>query len=117
MNKNWFVVEITRLMWVDTGWGNGYVVIPKWHPYYGIDYNKIPVEVHGGLTFSEYGKNMRQHYKCEIPEWVKDDDYIVWFDTAHYMDNSMNWPKSKVEQETVELARQIKNLSSKKIDD
>lgn len=54
----------------------GYVGLPKWHPYYGKDYNGIDVEVHGGLTFSQQGDGER---------WDKD---LWWlgFDCAHSQD-------------------------------
>ena len=31
----------------------GYVRVPPGHPLYGKDYDGIPVEVHGGVTFAE----------------------------------------------------------------
>jgi len=37
----------------------GYVGLPKWHPYYGWDYDEIDVDVHGGLTFSARGRGKR----------------------------------------------------------
>ncbi len=36
---------------LDCGWRNGYVLIPEGHKYHGVPYHKIPVDVHGGLTF------------------------------------------------------------------
>jgi hypothetical protein len=32
-----------------------YIGIPKWHPLAGLDYNDIPLDVHGGLTFGDLG--------------------------------------------------------------
>lgn len=84
------------------GWGNGYVLIPEGHKYYGLDYDEIPVNVHGGLTFAEH---------------IKDDDrgnfsdgFWVGFDTAHHNDNMTNWPKSRVLEETIDLFKQIYGL-------
>jgi hypothetical protein len=34
----------------------GYVTVPKKHHYYGLSYNDVPANVHGGLTFSDEGK-------------------------------------------------------------
>ncbi|MDE6833340.1 MAG: hypothetical protein K2J39_03695 [Ruminococcus sp.] len=31
-----------------------YVKLPEGHTYYGLDYDDIPVECHGGLTYSDY---------------------------------------------------------------
>jgi len=49
----------------------GYVSIPKWHKYYGVDYDEIPIDCHGELT---YGKKI-------------DESYIIGFDCAHLDDN------------------------------
>lgn len=50
---------------------NGYIGLPKSHPYYGKDYNDIDVEVHGGLTFSGQGGRWDKHY------------WWIGFDCAH----------------------------------
>lgn len=56
----------------------GYSEVPKGHPWYGMDYMKVPVEVHCGLTFGE--------------EWVLEDKikdssgYWIGFDCAHAND-------------------------------
>lgn len=85
----------------DHGWGNGYVKIVPGHEYHGKNYDDIDVIAHGGLTFSEQ---------------IKDDDvfpdgYWVGFDTAHYNDTLMKWPKEEVYKETLDLLRQIYGLS------
>lgn len=44
--------------WLGTmehGWGNGYVALPKEHPFNGVHYDSIPVDIHGGLTYAEWG--------------------------------------------------------------
>lgn len=38
-----------------TGHLNGYVRIPKEHPWFEQDYGDLPLEVHGGLTFAAHG--------------------------------------------------------------
>ena len=38
-----------------TGHLNGYVRIPKEHPWFEQDYGDLPLEVHGGLTFADHG--------------------------------------------------------------
>lgn len=55
---------------------NGYVKIPQGHKYFGVDYNDIPVTVHGGLTY------------CRLAD--DQVNWIVGFDTAHYMDLSLS---------------------------
>lgn len=76
----------------DFGWGNGYVGLPKWHPWFKIEYDNIPVDVHGGLTYSNLYK--------------EEDLWIIGFDTAHYMDNMINCSFEYVKQETEKLMKQ-----------
>jgi len=78
----------------DKGWGCGYVLLPHDHPYHGKFYDNIPVEVHGGLTYSE-----------------KEGEYwMVGFDTAHYMDNKFNCSKEMVLNETIKLRDQLERV-------
>jgi len=51
----------------------GYVGLPRWHPYYGRDYDDIDVDVHGGLTFSREG----------IGETWDKGFWYLGFDCAH----------------------------------
>ena len=62
---------------MELGWGNGYVGLPKWHPWFNIHYNDIYVDVHGGLTFSEFNK-----------DYPVENDNLWWlgFDCAHCND-------------------------------
>jgi len=60
----------------------GYVGLPQWHPFYGKRYREIEnimggVDVHGGLTFSEIGK--------EGSHW-KEGYWWIGFDCAHLGD-------------------------------
>ena len=90
------------------GWGTGYVVIPPTHPWHGMPYEDIPVDAHGGLTFSD----------IITPEFLKfwdepiltEDDighYVIGFDTAHLDDDMIRWPKEAVELATQDLAKQV----------
>lgn len=98
------LIQNTWLKGIDTGWGNGYVVLPKGHKFNGIDYDDIGVDVHGGLTFSECADNL-QHWD-EITEKDK-GCWVVGFDTAHYHDNLTRWPKSEIQKETDRLMSQL----------
>lgn len=89
------------------GWGNGYVIIPKNHPFYGVNYNIINhfVNVHGGLTYSEYCKedsllifNLNRE---DVGKWV------IGFDTAHAGDNPEIWHKGAVQAEVDNLLTQV----------
>jgi len=60
----------------------GYVGLPQWHPFYGKGYEEIEsimggMKVHGGLTFSEIGK--------EGSHW-KEGYWWIGFDCAHVGD-------------------------------
>lgn len=89
------------------GWGNGYVIIPKGHPLYGVDYDDIhelmpSLYVHGGLTYSNY-------VTSDNPIYSEGDGWIVGFDTNHYGDNPNNWKKEDVIKETENLKKQLMN--------
>jgi hypothetical protein len=85
----------------ERGWGNGYVRIAEGHPFYDKGYENIPVNVHGGLTFSEH--------IMDNEKWS--DGYWVGFDTAHYGDNQTNWTLNMVMDETIDLFNEIYGLS------
>lgn len=85
----------------ERGWGNGYVRIAEGHPFYDKGYENIPVNVHGGLTFSEH--------IMDNEKWS--DGYWVGFDTAHYGDNQTNWTLNMVMDETIHLFNEIYGLS------
>lgn len=95
---------------------NGYVVIHKSHPFFGMDYNDVPIEVHGGITF---GGGAASIGWGELKEEYRNEDYWVYgFDTVHYMDTRAKWPKEKVEKETFRFYTNfydeyIKNIKSK----
>lgn len=107
-------LPITWLSSIDTGWGNGYVLIPEGHPLHGKDYDSIDVDVHGGLTFASLVTKdflTRDVYiglldEGDIGKWM------VGFDTAHYGDSKLNWPKERVVAETERLKEQIVNYKS-----
>jgi len=87
--------------YLEKGWGNGYVRIPEGHPYYGKNYEDIPVDVHGSLTFSNHIFGKDEYFS---------DGYWVGFDTAHYSDTLQRWPVDRVMEETLYLFKQIYGL-------
>jgi hypothetical protein len=63
----------------------GYVGVPKRHPAYGIDYDHVDVDVHGGLTFAgPCQSGAEEHGICHKVEPGESDD-IWWlgFDCNH----------------------------------
>lgn len=64
----------------------GYVGMSESHPFFGKEYDDIPINVHGGLTFSDACQKSSDpaHGICHIA----DNDNVWWvgFDTAHAFD-------------------------------
>ena len=81
----------------DRGLANGYVAIPKDHPWYGMEYHDIPCDIHGGLTFSR---------TCII---FDSEYWMIGFDTAHCDDNQNTWSLFRVYNEAVRLLDQVNN--------
>lgn len=87
------------------GWGNGYVVLEKTHPWYGYDDSAIPVDVHGGIT---YAKIINEDVIKNFSPELDDNDlgkFIIGFDTAHY-NSGKYWTEERVREETEDLLRQ-----------
>lgn len=91
---------------INFGWGNGYVLIPEGHPCHGKHYEKIKVDVHGGLTFSETVNDDTLKW-CD--QLTKEDtgSWLVGFDTCHFSDSLESWPKEKVQDEADRLMKQL----------
>ena len=89
------------------GWGNGYIGLPKNHPWYNIPYNDINDilyknkigNIHGGITFAEKIK----------------DYWVIGFDTAHSDNNIDTWNKEAVKEETIKLLNIAKNVLRKNL--
>jgi len=80
------------------GCGNGYVRICEGHPFYGKEYDEIPVDVHGGLTYSALTVDDGKFFT---------KGFWIGFDTAHHSDTLLKWPKDAVYEETLYLFKQI----------
>lgn len=89
-----------------SGWGNGYVSIPHDSKWFGVEYDDIPVEVHGGLTFSDYAGEL-----LTLPDHIEPDTWVIGFDTHHAGDDLANWSEEKVIKETHYLYLQIMELN------
>lgn len=97
---------------IEKGWGNGYVIIPEGHPLHGLDYDSIPVDVHGGLTWSCSGEEFKELISAGggTEEELTEEDlkgWVVGFDTAHYGDSMEKWPQEAVYEEAENLAKQL----------
>lgn len=81
---------------IERGFGNGYVCLPKWHPYFKIPYDNILVNIHGGLTFGHYDET--------------EDMWVIGFDTSHHGDNLENCPFEYVKEQCIYLQKQCLDL-------
>jgi len=80
------------------------------------DKNLVPIDllldVHGGITFSGT-VNEKFLEKAEFISSDKNLDGRYWvfgFDTAHFQDNEVNWPKERVIEETLKLKEMLENF-------
>ncbi len=74
----------------DLGHLCGYVGVPAGHPSYEADYETVPVEVHGGLTFaSKCSHGAEDRAIChKVGPGEPDDVWWLGFDCAHLGDIS-----------------------------
>ena len=98
--------KIDWLPGVTTGWGNGYVIVPKGHKAHGIEYDELEIDVHGGLTYSQ---EITEHQLEMFPSLDESDigGWIVGFDTAHFNDNPTNCSIEYVQNQTEKLKEQL----------
>lgn len=105
---------------IDCGWGNGYVIIPKNHPWWNKPYEDLNNEiyVHFGLT---YGQIVTPSIIMSFNTKELNDShigmYLIGFDTGHYTDTLKLWPKKRVIEETQYLEKQVRNLGYRKFID
>lgn len=99
---------------LQAGAANGYVAVPKDHPYYGLGYDDVNVKVHGGLTFSCPGNNLPESWQeSELVTGNLHDlkDYWVFgFDTCHHGDSLETWPRDRVIEEVLSLKKQLEEV-------
>ena len=88
----------------------GYVTVPKKHHYYGLGYNDVMANVHGGLTFSNKGSfgfdcahagDLCPGILLSILGTAKDPSEYVQLTFAHDTYRTFEW----VVKETEDLAR------------
>ena len=66
----------------------GYVCLTEENKYFGKFYDEIPIECHGGLTYSEPKISFLEwsdKYKCMVRTSIE-DKWIIGWDYAHYGD-------------------------------
>lgn len=90
------------------GWGNGYVILDKGSKYDGVHYDDIPVQCHGGLTYSARildNECFSDIDKEHIGKWM------IGFDTLHSF-STPNMDKTYVEKECEHIIDQLKILEA-----
>jgi hypothetical protein len=120
----WYVIEnedkrkymtssVSENIFIEKGWGNGYVAVPPNHSLHLGDLAKISTEViselltliqnldvHGGLTYNDNADGVHAP-----KNW-----WVFGFDTAHSGDTIEKWPKEAVEAETKRLFCQLLDI-------
>ncbi len=92
------------------GWGNGYVVIPKWHRLYSVPIDELELFAHGSITWSDYIAPGEWEWREGLtPNDL--DKRIIGFDTGHAWDTIEDWPKERVQLEANKLLDQVVNYN------
>lgn len=90
-------------------WRCAYVVIPKKNKLYERDYDKLSLDVHGGVTFSEYGDAFSGG-----TEKLSDDDWVLGIDFSHGGDSIDYWTLDKVETELKHFIDEVIRVGERK---
>lgn len=102
----------------------GYVRVPPSHPYFKKHYDHVPVEVHGGLTFShiedcqhEDGTGWWFGFDCAHagdamvdPLATDFDEFGKVYKQFQRLEDEHYWTQEEVERETERLAGQLNEL-------
>ena len=89
------------------GWGNGYVAIPPTSSWHSVNYNQMPISVHGGLTWSSLASAIRDR-GILVPSWIDDNEWVVGFDTVRESSRCMD--KHDVRNESYRLLGAMQQL-------
>ena len=79
-------------------WWLGYVIIPKNHKYHGEQYNDIPINCHGGLTYAN-----TLHWE----ESKNKGKFAIGFDFNHFDDGGGS--KKQAELECKHIIEELRN--------
>ena len=113
----------------ERGWGNGYILIPQTHPWYGKGYDDINADVHGGLTLAnkvtdpeyvekEWIKARKVQYSDDMKRVIGEigwsffkNYWMIGFDTAHWGDSLTTCNINYVWEQTEVLYEQYLDAS------
>lgn len=90
---------------------NGYIIVPKEHPWWGESWTDIWPDVHGGITFSDSVdycirkvKPMLDQTDVRLLLHQFPEGWVLGFDTAHAGDTDSYWTKQRVQDEAQKFA-------------
>jgi hypothetical protein len=92
--------------------GNGYVIVPESHPWFGKDYDEIEVEIHGGLTYGCHEGRVGFDTAHAWDDWSYEALAEIGGSTEyvhHYNDAENFWDLEKLTREVESLALQAAN--------
>ena len=87
-----------------------YIELPKGHKYYGKDYDDIPIDCHGGLTYSREGILPSSNDYHKDGYWIGWDyahlgDYCGWLNV--FDSTGKKWTTEEILQEVKEVIEQL----------
>ncbi len=99
------------------GWGNGYLYLPKGHPWYGIDYdsfdyNSITTNIPWGFT---YATEETIHYPGQLCWEDMDTYWVLGFDTMHYGNNIIDHDETWIDNTLASLKQDAVNILNNKL--
>lgn len=98
-----------------------YIGLPEDHPYYNVDYDDIPIDCHGGLTYGSNNHNV-------VTE-LRDNGYFIGWDYAHYGDymspldsaspffNNKKWTTREIIDECFNVIDQLEKIKQKALEE
>lgn len=106
--------ELLEGVLMSTNWYNGYVILPDDHElvdkFYGDFEKEYDLEVHGGITFSDYLSKI-----MDLEDMDLEDGYVLGFDCNHAGDNPKDCNQEYVENECKKLIDQLINIDDCRI--
>lgn len=104
-----FFRELSEGVPISNDWYNGYVILPDDHElvdkFYGDFEKDYDLEVHGGITFSDYLSKIMNLENMDL-----EDGYVLGFDCNHAGDNPVDCNQGYVENECKKLIDQLISL-------
>ena len=116
IEKDWISEAGLRCVCLIVEYGThrcGYVEVGKDSPLFGLDYDQVPVECHGGLTYSSE-KEGRDDYPVKSDGWWfgfdcwHADDGLIGGGTRKRPERSMNYVVKQCESVAKQLVEQDK---------